>query len=382
MIYLDNASTSFPKAPTVADTVGAFIANSAVNINRGASLVTNGVSDLVFDTRIKLAELFNAEDASQVIFTKNVTESLNILLKGLLRPGDHVLTTSMEHNAVMRPLVQLSHQGVEFVRIPCTKTGELEIDKVEALIMPNTRLIVATHASNVTGTIMPIRELGEISSKHNLYLIVDAAQSAGVLPIDMQEMNISGLAFTGHKSLLGPQGIGGIVLAPGFSDMIEPLISGGTGSFSDSEEVPRLMPDRFEAGTLNLPGIAGLAASLEWIRTQGISTIREHEQQLYRKLLDELEPFEARERIRIYGTKDAGTSTSVVSIAPLNMDAAELAYRLNKDFGIATRVGIHCAPIAHKTIGSFPSGTVRFSIGPFNEETHIIEAISALSSIL
>jgi cysteine desulfurase family protein len=328
-----------------------------------------------------LTEMFDGPDCKNVVFTKNVTESLNIVLKGFLRPGDHILCSSMEHNAVMRPLVQLEKQGVEFSRIPGTETGELVLDAVEDMIKPNTKAIVMTHASNICGTVNPLKEVGEICHKHGLKFIVDSAQSAGIIPIDMKEMHIDALCFTGHKSLLGPQGIGGFILQEDMISLIDPLLSGGTGSISHTEEIPDFMPDRFEPGTMNIPGIVGLNAGLKWIKERGLDAIAAHELGLTKRFLDGLLPLEEAGKLKIIGRKDIKNRTGVVSIQTLGVDCADAAFRLDYEYGIETRVGLHCAPNAHKTLGTYPTGTIRFSFGNFNTEADVDAALKALTEI-
>ena len=263
-IYLDQASTSFPKAPSVAQAVYDYLSGSAVNVNRGGYRAAYSVEEQIFETREQLLKLFHftSGKGKNVIFTENITASLNVLLKGLLKPGDHVLVTAMEHNAVMRPLVQLEKHGISFDRIPCTSDGSLLLDKAAALLRPETKLVVCLHASNVCGTVMPAQEIGNFCKEHELLFILDTAQTAGTIDIDMEKYHIDALAFTGHKGLRGPQGTGGFLIRNELAAQIEPLISGGTGSASHSEEVPAFLPDRFEPGTPNIPGILGLHAAL------------------------------------------------------------------------------------------------------------------------
>lgn len=380
-IYLDNAATSFPKPKEVADAVYEYMTEIGANINRGGYEAAYDLEGTVFETREMLVSLFGGSDCKNVVFTKNVTESLNLVLKGFLKAGDHVLCSSMEHNAVMRPLVQLEKQGIEFDRIPGNDKGELCFDMLEGMIKANTKAIVMTHASNLVGTINPIADVGAIAHKKGIKFIVDAAQTAGVFPINMKEMHIDALCFTGHKSLLGPQGIGGFILDEDMIGLIEPLISGGTGSISHTEEVPSFMPDKFEAGTMNLPGIVGLHAGLKWIEGKGMDAIRSHELALTKRFLDGIAPLEADGLIKIIGLKEIEGRAPVVSIQSLNIDSADLAFRLDSEYGIATRVGLHCAPNAHKTLGTYPEGSVRFSFGVFNTEDEIDTAIRALNEI-
>ena len=380
-IYLDNGATSFPKPKEVADAVYEYMTNIGANINRGGYQTAYDLEGIVYETREMLAEMFGAEDCKNVVFTKNITESLNVVLKGFLKPGDHVLCSSMEHNAVMRPLVQLEKQGVSFDRIPGTDKGELCLDCVESMIRDNTVAVVMSHASNLVGTVNPIKEVGAICRKHGLRFFVDSAQSAGVLPIDMKEMNIDALCFTGHKSLLGPQGTGGFILKDEMVSLIEPLLSGGTGSISHTEEIPDFMPDRFEPGTMNLPGIVGLHASLCWIKEKGLDAIAAHELGLTKRFIDGITPLEEAGKLRISGLRGTEGRTGVVSVQTLGVDCADAAFRLDFEYGIMTRVGLHCAPNAHKTLGTFPAGTVRFSFGVFNTEADVDAAVKALTEI-
>ena len=381
-IYLDNGATSFPKPKEVADAVYEYMTSVGTNINRGGYQLAYDLEGTVYETRELLSEMFGASDCRNVVFTKNITESLNVVLKGFLKPGDHILCSSMEHNAVMRPLVQLEKKGIEFDRIPGTREGELILDKVEEMIKPSTTAIVMSHASNLVGTVNPLKEVGEICQRRGLKFIVDSAQSAGVLPIDMKEMHIDALCFTGHKSLLGPQGIGGFILDEGMTALIDPLISGGTGSISHTEEIPDFMPDRFEPGTMNLPGIVGLHAGLKWIKEKGLDAIAAHELGLTKRFIDGIMPLEEEGKLKIIGLRGTEGRTGVVSIQTLSTDCADAAFRLDFEYGIMTRVGLHCAPNAHKTLGTFPVGTVRFSFGNFNTEADVDAAVRALTEIL
>lgn len=388
-IYLDNASTTFPKPQVVADAVYQYIIHAGTNISRGTCATSS--ESLVYTTRELLCDFFGAEDSKNVIFTKNVTESLNIIIKGLLRSGDHVLVSAMEHNAVMRPLQQIGTElttdnapadAITFSRIPCDAEGALLLDALPQLVRPNTRAIIMTHASNVCGTVQPLEQIGSFCQKHGLRFIVDSAQSAGILPLNMQQLHIDALAFTGHKGLLAPQGIGGLLLRENIIDEITPLIVGGTGSLSHTERTPRFLPDKFEAGTLNLPGIAGLQAALVWLRQQGLEKIRTHELMLTQQLLDGLHQLEAQGLLRIVGKKNCNERLGVVSIATEKMDIAELAFILADKYAIATRVGLHCAPHAHKTLGTYPTGTLRFSFGWHNTAAEVSVALHALSEVL
>lgn len=378
-VYLDNAATSFPKPKAVSEAMIHFIEDIGANVGRGNYRSAYSADEVVYDTRERLKSLFGANDSKNVIFTPNVTYALNIILKGFLKPGDHVLVSAMEHNAVMRPLTQLAHEGVAFDRIPCTQEGTLIVETMLSLVKPNTKAVILMHASNVSGTIMPLEEVGHFCQRHRLKLIVDAAQTAGVLPIDMKAMNIDALAFTGHKGLMGPQGIGGFVVTDEMALSIEPLISGGTGSLSHSEEVPMVMPDRFEAGTLNLPGIFGLSAALKVLDEVGINVIHEREMHLAELFIKGLETIPA---VTVIGPKDMTHRVSVVSIGIRTKDIALVAHELDKTYGIMTRVGLHCSPIAHKSLGTYPVGTLRFSFGYFNTEEDVTYALEALKTVL
>lgn len=381
-IYMDNAATTFPKPPQVPEAVYRYMTEQGTNINRGSYGDAYDVEMTVYETRELLTKIFNAESIRHVVFTRCVTESLNVLMKGFLKPGDHVLVSAMEHNAVMRPLTQLSANEIAFTRIPCRIDGTLEVEKIPELVTARTKLIVMTHASNVCGTILPIREVGAICRRLGLRFFLDAAQTAGVIPIDMESLMIDALAFTGHKGLLGPQGIGGFILRPDLEKEIEPLLAGGTGSVSHLEEVPSFMPDRFEAGTPNLPGIAGLNAALKWMIKTGTGNLLDHELRLTDSFLTGLRALETDGLIRVVGKRDLFDRMGVVSITTEKSDPAEIADRLDRDYGIMTRVGLHCAPSAHQTLGTYPTGTIRFSFGYWNTLGEVEIVLKALTEVL
>ena len=380
-IYLDNAATTFPKPPAVARAVYEYMTSSGANINRGCYGAAYDVEEQVLETRELLCGLFHGPDCRNVIFTKNVTESLNVLLKGFLHPGDHVITSSMEHNAVMRPLVQLERAGASFTRAPCDSQGRLDTTALEGCLRPGTRLVVMTHASNVCGTILPVAAVGQFCRKHGLRFVLDCAQTAGVLDIDMEAMHIDALAFTGHKGLMGPQGVGGFVLTDGLSRELEPLLSGGTGSLSHTEEVPDFLPDRFEPGTPNLPGILGLRQGLLFLKETGVETVRAHEQSLTRRFREGLRPLEEAGLLRVPAGEEGVERVGVVSVQTLNRELSQAAFALDEDFGIQTRVGLHCAPAAHRTLGSYPTGSIRFSFGFFNTTADADRALAALAEV-
>lgn len=378
-IYFDNGSTSFPKAPGVAEAVGGLIASGAFNINRGGYAGAYEVAGAVFETRELLCRMFGfLGECKNAVFTPSVTYALNMILKGWLRPGDHVVTTSMEHNAVMRPLVQLQKAGVRFDAAQADERGVLDPEKIEALIRPETRAVVMTAASNVCGTLMPLREVGEICARRGVRFIVDSAQAAGLFPLSMTELHIDALTFTGHKSLLGPQGIGGMILRTDLAEEIEPLVSGGTGSMSDSEEVPPFLPDRFEPGTLNLPGIIGLHTALLFLQETGIDTLREHDLRLTARFLDGVRELP---HTRVVGLPGVEGRAPIVSLDFGTLDNAEVAYTLDSRYGVMTRCGLHCAPRAHKSLGTFPQGTVRFAFGYGNTESEVDQCLDALKEI-
>ena len=382
-IYLDQASTSFPKAPGVAQAMMDYLTMNGVNVNRGCYSSAYSAEEVIYETRQLLAELFHFSKCKNVIFTPNVTTSLNFILKGFLKPGDHILVSAMEHNAVMRPVVQLASSGISFDRIPCRTDGSMILEKVEELIRPETKAIVTLQASNVCGTRMPLDALGEICQRHQLYFVVDSAQTAGIVPINMDKMHIDALAFTGHKGLRGPQGTGGFLVSQELEEKMEPLISGGTGSVSHTEEIPDFMPDRFESGTPNLPGIYGLHEALLYLKTHSLQAINEKELSLTGYFLEQLQALDDTGRhIRIIGKKDLTDRNAVVSIQTPEIDMSQVAWQLDNEYGVMTRVGLHCAPNAHKTLGTYPAGTIRFSFGPENTKNELDFAIQGLKKIL
>ena len=382
-IYLDQASTSFPKAPGVAQAMMDYLTMNGVNVNRGCYSSAYSAEEVIYETRQLLAELFHFSKCKNVIFTPNVTTSLNFILKGFLKPGDHILVSAMEHNAVMRPVVQLASLGISFDRIPCRTDGSMILEKVEELIRPETKAIVTLHASNVCGTRMPLDALGEICQRHQLYFVVDSAQTAGIVPINMDKMHIDALAFTGHKGLRGPQGTGDFLISQELAEQMEPLISGGTGSVSHTEEIPDFMPDRFESGTPNLPGIYGLHEALLFLKTHSLQAINEKELSLTGYFLEQLQALDDTGRhIRIIGKKDLTDRNAVVSIQTPEIDMSQVAWQLDNEYGVMTRVGLHCAPNAHKTLGTYPAGTIRFSFGPENTKNELDFAIQGLKKIL
>lgn len=356
-----------------------FISEIGANAGRSGHRRAVASSRVVYAAREAVAKLFNAPDSLRVVFGLNVTEAINLALLGMLQPGDHVVTTSMEHNAVMRPLRALEDQGVDLTVVPCSSEGCLDPEDIRKAIRPETTLIAVNQASNVVGTVLPVAEIGRIARENDLLLLVDAAQTAGAYPIDMQEDEIDLLAFTGHKSLYGPMGTGGLVLGERVdAARISPLKCGGTGSRSEKEEQPTFLPDKFESGTQNVVGLAGLEASIQWILDQGVTAIRSHEVLLLEQLLGGLEAIGG---VTLYGTHDPELQTATVSFTIEGMAPSEVGLRLDETYGIMSRVGLHCAPAAHKTIGTFPVGTVRFGLSAFNTEEEIQAGLAAVRAL-
>lgn len=373
-IYCDQAATSFPKPETVKQAVLNTMESSSASPGRSAHQMALAAARTVFEARETAADFFGAPDSSRIAFTLNVTQALNIALNGLLQPGDHVLTTSMEHNSVMRPLSALVEKGVQLEIVPLDKQGLIDPAEFTSRIRSNTKMAVVNHASNVTGAICPIARIKKAVG--DIIVLVDAAQSAGAIPVKIEETGADIIAFTGHKGLLGPTGTGGLWIRTGLD--LAPLVRGGTGSRSELEHHPDFMPDLLEAGTPNTHGLAGLAAGLEFIMETGLNRIRMHEEKLTGFFLSGLETIRGME---IHGPKNPDQRTAVVSVNLANWSPSDLARELDRRYGIMTRPGLHCAPRAHKTIGTFPRGTVRFSFGWFNTEEEIGLIIKALEEL-
>ncbi len=378
IIYFDNAATSWPKPKEVIRAMDQFNTGTGANPGRSGHRLSIDAGRIIFETREAISKLFNISDPLQIIFTKNVTEALNIAIFGMLKPGDHVITSSMEHNSVMRPLRHLEKNGIGLSIAQCAGDGSMDPHSIIPLIKKNTRAIIITHASNVTGTIMPLAEIGAIARERNIILCADAAQTAGTLTIDVEKMNIDILAFTGHKSLFGPQGTGGMYIRRGLEKKINPIMMGGTGSRSEFEEQPDFMPDKFESGTPNTIGIAGLGAGAEFISSTGIETIRSNEEMLTGRFLDGLKNIKG---VKIFGSDDKKRRTSIVSFNIKGMTPSDVSFELDEKYGIMSRPGLHCAPSAHRTIGTFPQGAARFSFGYFNSAEEIDIALAAIENI-
>ncbi|HAR99398.1 MAG TPA: cysteine desulfurase [Syntrophus sp. (in: bacteria)] len=377
MLYFDNAATSCPKPPETLRAMRRFMEAGGGSPGRSGHRLSIAAARVIFAAREALAGLFGVDDPLRIVLTKNATEALNIAAAGLL-PGDHVITSGMEHNSVMRPLRALEAAGVALTVVSCSAAGELDPDDVRAAIRTETKAIFLTHASNVTGTIMPVAEVGRIARDHGILFCVDAAQTAGALPIDVGPMGIDLLAFTGHKSLFGPQGTGGLYIREGLEEGIAPLMRGGTGSRSEFEEQPAFMPDRYESGTPNTVGIAGLAAGAGFVAEKGVDAIRRREEALTEQFLAGLRDLDG---VTVYGPKAASRQMPVVSFRIVGLDPAEAALKLDERFGILSRPGLHCAPAAHRTIGTAPTGTLRFSFGYFNTEAEIRTAVEAVGRL-
>lgn len=378
MVYLDNAATSYPKAPGVASAMADYVEKVGATINRSSYASAQEAGLVTLSLRERLCRLFNHPDPTHAVLTPGATAGLNMVIKGLLRPGDHCLVSSMEHNAVMRPLVQLEREGVVFERIPCDAQGRLRLEALPGMIKLNTRLVVMAHGSNVCGTVQDAEAVGKICRERGVPFALDAAQTAGHIEVDFERFGLAALVVPGHKGLLGPQGIGALLLDADFARRLTPLVAGGTGSASDSEELPDWMPDRFESGTPNMPGVYGWETALGWLENTGIETLENHEKTLSKRFLEGIYGLK---NVKLYGATVPEGRTGVFSVGFLNCDNAEAAWRLEREFGILTRCGLHCAPSAHKTLGSFPEGSVRFSTGWANTEADIDAALSAIAAI-
>jgi cysteine desulfurase/selenocysteine lyase len=374
MIYLDNAATSWPKPDAVCGAMVDCIKNYGANPGRSGHRMAIQASEKVYECRENLARLFGIGDPLRIAFTANATEAINLAVKGLLAAGDHVIITSMEHNAVVRPLKKLESRGVELSVVRADSNGRVDLKDIENNIKPNTKLLLVTHASNVTGTVNDVQSIGRLAQEHKIIFMVDAAQTAGKYPVDVELMNVDLLAFPGHKGLLGPQGTGGLYIREGL--MLDTLKEGGTGSISESLEQPDFLPDRYESGTLNTPGIVGLNEGVKYILKTGIDNIRMHEKQLEQQMMKGLGQIAG---VRAYGSNNP--ELGVISITIDGRDCNEVCNELDEKYGIAARGGLHCAYLAHETIGTQNTGTIRFSIGPYNTTRDIDQALIAVKTI-
>ena len=376
-IYLDNAATSWPKPAAVYEAVDHFMRRVGATPGRGGHWREEEAMRLAIETRARLAELFHAPYPANIVFTLNATHAVNAALKGLLRPGDHVITSSIEHNAVWRPLKALEQRGVELTATPCAPDGTLDPGDVERALRPNTRLIAMLHGSNVLGTLLPIGEVGQIAHRHGIPFLVDAAQTAGAYPIDVQAMHIDLLAFAGHKGTYGPHGTGGLVVRPGIE--LGTWMEGGSGSESESETMPAELPGRLEAGTQNAAGIAGLLAGVDFVLEQGVDRIRAHEIEMADLLIAGLQQLPG---LRVLGPAAPELRTAVVSVTVEDYFPEQLAAVLDKVFQVATRAGLHCAPQAHRVARTLETGALRFSPGFFTTAAEIEYTVDALTQAL
>ena len=379
MIYLDNAATTFPKPPQVAEAVGRYLTGVGATVNRSVYGPAREAERTVLSLREKLCRLLGLGDTARCILTPGATAGLNTVLRGWLRPGDHCLVSAMEHNAVMRPLRALEREGVTFTRVPCDGEGRLDPADIPPLVRPNTRLMVMAHGSNVCGVVQDGAEIARVCRSLGVPLVLDGAQTAGHVPIDVEGWGLAGLVVPGHKGLLGPSGTGAMLLAEDFARELRPLVTGGTGSVSHQEEQPETLPDKFEAGTPNLPGFYGLEAALTFILDRGLGALAAHEGELTARFLAGLEEIP---EVRLAGPRDTRGRVGVISLDFLTMDNSEAAFFLERERGILTRCGLHCAPSAHRTLGTYPGGTVRFSLGWANTAEEVDAALAAIRELV
>ena len=376
-IYLDNAATSFPKPEAVAQAMVRYLDEVGAPLNRSVYQHAQEAELVTLSLREQLKRFFHfPEKATHVILTPGNTYGLNFLIKGYLRPGDHVIVSSMEHNAVMRPLLQMPE--VSFDRVQADRDGFIDPDDIRALIRPNTKLILMAHGSNVSGSIQNAEAIGAIAASYGIPFALDGAQTAGHYPLNFQQFQLSALSVPGHKGLLGPSGIGALLLTENLAKQITPLVAGGTGSVSDSEYLPAYLPDRFESGTMNLPGIYGWEAAMAYISERGIDSLRAHEVQLTKRFLDGIRDIP---QVRLCGPSHTENRVGVLSLDFPDRDNAAVSYELEQRYGILIRCGLHCAPSAHKSLGTFPKGTVRFSLGYANTEADVDTAVAAIRAL-
>jgi cysteine desulfurase family protein len=379
MIYLDNAATSWPKPESVYETLGSFLREAGANPGRSGHKMAVAAASAVSSTREKIAKLINAEEADRVVFTANATDSLNLAINGLLKPGDHVITSTMEHNSIIRPIKALESHGVSYTAVRATSDGYISPDAIKKAIQPNTRLIALTHASNVTGAIVPAAEISAVAQAANVLFLLDGAQTVGALPIDVQALGIDLIGFPGHKGLLGPTGTGALYIGPRVDlEQFTPLRSGGTGIFSEAEEQPMILPYRYEAGTVNTSGIAALGKGVEYVQNRGVDDIWAHEKALVSNLVSGLEAIDG---VKVFPVPAATGRAAVISFTIEGWTPADAGAVLDESFDIACRVGLHCAPLTIDTIGAMPRGTIRFSPGPFTTSTEIEQATTAVHEL-
>ena len=380
MIYFDNAATSWPKPPCVMEAMNRYMENVGASPGRSGHRLSVEAGRTVYYARENVANLFNLEDPMRVVFGANATDALNLGIRGILRRGDHVVTSSMEHNAVMRPLRDLEKQGIEIEVVQCNTEGFLDPSDVQESLRPDTRLIVMNHGSNVVGSLAPIREIGGIARDSGTVFLIDCAQTAGCVPIDMKRDNIDLLGFTGHKGLMGPQGTGGLAISENIDiEGLRRLRSGGTGSRSEFETHPDFLPDKYESGTMNAVGLAGLAAGVEYVIKETVERIHEKNMKLTGRFIDKARNIHG---LTLYGGSDEKRQTSTLSFTINGMSHSQIGFLLDEEYDIMCRVGLHCAPAAHKTIGTFPHGAVRFGMGYFNRSEEVDLAVDALEELV
>ncbi len=378
-IYIDNAATSFPKPPGVAEAVARALRDEGAAEGRSATRAALRVHEVIARCRQRVARLLGAPSSERIVFTFNGTDSLNLALHGLLRPGDHVVTSTIEHNSVLRPLRNLRDRGVEATSVPADKDGRIRVDDVKSALRKETRLVALVHASNVTGAIQPIDDMGEMARTHGAFFLVDAAQSAGHVPIDVSRSPVDLLAAPGHKGLLGPLGTGILYVGPGVEEHLDSVRQGGTGSHSEDDRQPEGLPDKYESGNHNVPGLFGLEAALAWIEERGVQEIGRHERELTEQLVARLAPIKG---LRIYGPRSPEERVGVVSVTLDGFEPQELATVLDSSFGIETRAGLHCAPGADRSLGTFAGGgTLRMSVGSFTTPEHMEAALAAFRAL-
>lgn len=376
LLYFDNAATTFPKPESVIEAMVNFMREKGANPGRSGHRMALSSTRVLFDARMELSELFGVSNPMDIAFTKNATEALNYGISGFLNPGDHVISTMMEHNSVSRPIVALADQGIQYTFCPCDAQGFLDLEALENSFQENTALVAVAHASNIVGSVNDLVRIGEICKRKGVALLVDAAQTAGIFPIDVEAMNISMLCAPGHKGLYGPMGTGFIYVRDGIA--LKPLLVGGSGSASESLYHPRVMPDLLEAGTVNAHGIAGLLAAVRFVREEGIDSIRKHEQELMSYFIEEMDRVSGFE---LYGTRDLSKRSSVVSFNISAVPSTEIAERLDIDYAIAVRSGLHCNSLGHQSLGTEKQGLVRVSFSHFNTKEQTRELIDALKKI-
>ena len=376
-IYLDNAATSFPKPETVAKAMVRYLAEVGAPLNRSVYQNAQEAELVTLSLREQLKRFFNfPEKATHVILTPGNTYGLNFLIKGYLRPGDHVIVSSMEHNAVMRPLLQLP--DVSFDRVQADREGFIDPDEIRSLIRPNTKLILMAHGSNVSGSVQDGSAIGKVAAEYGIPFALDGAQTAGHFPLDFQRFRLSALSVPGHKGLLGPSGVGALLVTEDMARKLTPLVAGGTGSSSDSEYLPAALPDRFESGTMNLPGIYGWEAAMRFVSAQGVDALRSREADLTKRFLDGIRDIPG---VHLCGPAGLEDRVGVISLDFLDRDNAAITYELEQRYGILVRCGLHCAPSAHRSLGTFPRGTVRFSLGYANTVADVDAAVAAIRAL-